>query len=208
MWPRSSAARAPGFEPGGRWCESIRGCQFSYFRSSMYRAPRFERGGCRRKSCRECHPLPRRSPTAEALRSDRSQCRCNSCRRDHSFACVAQQQRHRSQKPDSASANLAAGTSLRNVNRTSAPGLCAKEIVPPTRGMGSMPSAFRQFPSMTLSSKRIGHPPFKRTMPGSIPARVANLITHGRVAQSAEARRRERRQCWFDSSHDHHEPEA
>jgi hypothetical protein len=150
-------------------------------RSSMYRAPRFERGGCRRKSCRECHSFPRRSPTAEALRSDRSQCRCNSCRRDHSFACVAQQQRRRSQKPDSASANLAAGTTSWNVNRTSVPGLFAKEIVPPMRGMGSMPSAFRQSP-MTLSSKWLGHPPFKRTMPGSIPARVAKFDQPSPVA--------------------------
>ena len=31
----------------------------------------------------------------------------------------------------------------RNANRTSAPGLVANEIVPPPRGMGSMPSAFR-----------------------------------------------------------------
>lgn len=73
-------------------------------------------------------PFPRRSPIAEALRSDRSQCRCNCGSRRYAIsaprwcdaltrtaflppgpfiACVAQQQRHRSQKPDSASANVA-----------------------------------------------------------------------------------------------------
>jgi hypothetical protein len=40
------------------------------------------------------------------------------------------------------------------VNRTSVPGLFAKEIVPPACGMGSIPSAFRHFlfNFMTLSS--------------------------------------------------------
>ena len=165
-------------------------------------AERKKHSGRSRKSIRGCQFSCSRSSMYRAPRIERGGCRRKSCRECHPLP------RRRFQKPDSASANLAAGTSLRNVNRTSAPGLCAKEIVPPTRGMGSMPSAFRQFPSMTLSSKRIGHPPFKRTMPGSIPARVASLIPHGRVAQSAEARRRERRQCWFDSSRDHHEPEA
>ena len=203
MWPRSSAARAPGFEPGGRWCSAVRDKRtLQSARSGRSTAA----GAANPSGVANFH-----APVAQCIEHRASNAEVAGESPAGSaipFPGVAQKQRHRFQKPDSASANLAAGTSLRNVNRTSAPGLCAKEIVPPTRGMGSMPSAFRQFPSMTLSSKRIGHPPFKRTMPGSIPARVASLIPHGRVAQSAEARRRERRQCWFDSSRDHHEPEA
>ena len=50
--------------------------------------------------------------------------------------------------------------------------------------------------------------PFKRVLAGASPATGAIHI-NGRVAQLEEARRRERRECWFKSSRDYHlEPEA
>ena len=44
---------------------------------------------------------------------------------------------------------------------------------------------------------------FKRVLAGASPA-TGTFFTTGRVAQSAEAQRRERCQCWFDSSRDYH----
>ena len=61
-----------------------------------------------------------------------------------------------------------------NANRTSAPGFVANEIVPPSSGMGSMPSAFRHFQNKTLSSNWPRHPTFYRGIAGSNPAGVAN----------------------------------
>ncbi len=61
------------------------------------------------------------------------------------------------------------------------PGLVANEIVPPSRGMRSMSSAFRHFLQMTLSSNWPRHPTFYRVIAGSNPARVANF--HAHVAQ-------------------------
>ena len=73
--------------------------------------------------------------------------------------------------------------------------------------MGSMPSAFRHF----INARECKEPSvssFKRVLAGASPATGA--ISHnGRVAQLAEARRRERRECWFKSCRDYHfEPEA
>ena len=92
-----------------------------------------------------------------------------------------------------------------------------------------MPSAFRHL-SNARECKEPSASPFKRVLAGANAWRVSALLqtrsahriaagaairprvpfrTNGRVAQLEEARRRERRQCWFDSSRDYHfEPEA
>lgn len=93
-----------------------------------------------------------------------------------------------------------------------------------TAGWGACPprsAIFHQTPSMpvhpsdapaTWNANRTSVPGFlgKEIVPhpagwGAFPPRSA-IFHPGRVAQLAEARRRERRECWFKSSRDHHFP--
>ena len=97
------------------------------------------------------------------------------------YAPVAQPTERRASNAEVEGASLSGNTiSSRNANRTSVPGLFAKEIVPPQRGMRSMSSTFRHF-QKTLSSNWPRHPTFYRITAGSNPARVA--IFHAHVVQ-------------------------
>lgn len=87
--------------------------------AQLYRVLRFERSGCRLESCRE-HHFP-----------DVAQCRGIRLRSGKVWVRF-----------------LPSGPiQERNVNRTSEPGVFAKDIVRPKR-KGSMPSAFRHFSSV------------------------------------------------------------
>ena len=150
--------------------------------------------------------ISRRSPTAEALRSERSQCGCNSCRRDH-FAPVTQRRgarlktgsvsvRARPGAPSSYYAHVAQLAEVPisnfgqcecnsrrghqwNANRTSEPGLFAKEIGPVNTAPGEhilrVPPFFND-----RECKEPSAPPFKRVLVGASPTTVAIIA---RVAQ-------------------------
>ena len=92
--------------------------------------------------------------------------------------------------------------SSRNVNRTSEPGLGANEIVPPPRGMRSMSSAFRHF-SQAHECKRVEQQVLQICASGCESRRGCQFY-NAHVVQSAETRRRERRQCGCNSRCEHH----
>lgn len=74
------------------------------------------------------------------------------------------------------------------MNRTSAPGLFAKEIEPPFGGLGSMPSAFR-FRADIRSAKRphsstAEHPIDNREIGVRLPVRVPGLKERRRKSES------------------------
>jgi hypothetical protein len=166
-----------------------------------------------------------RSPTAETTVSEAVQCRCNSCRGHHFRLCSSVERvadyesagrrckscrRHHFNAPvaqctERRASNAEVGGEspsgsapfqTRNVNRTSEPGLGANEIVPPSRGMRSMSSAFRHFHKAHEckgSSRIAGHQVLQICPSGCESRRGCHFKSS--CSPTAEARRRERRQC-------------
>jgi hypothetical protein len=155
----------------------------------------------------------------EAEKAAHSRC-CLFCLRF--FAPVAQCIERRASNAEVEGGNPSGSAhSSRNVNRTSEPGLLlrshavrlrvircaiaqafgANEIVPPSCGMRSMSSAFRHFHKPTNANASSSRS-FKSVLAGASPAVGAILQAH--VVQSAETRRRERRQCGCNSRCEHH----
>lgn len=117
-------------------------------------------------------------------------------------ASVAQSLEHRASNAEVEGASPSGNTiSSRNVNRTSEPGLFAKEIVPPPCGMRSISSAFRHF-HKPANAKASSSRSFKSVLAGASPAVGASFQSS--CSPTAETRRRERRQCGCNSRCEHH----
>ena len=122
------------------------------------------------------------------------------------IAHVAQQQRRPSQRRISAGANPAMGTTFVrswSVNRTSGPALGANEMGPATSRPVVQVHGAPPFFYTTASSNQTGPPAFNRKTVGANPPAVASFPLT-RVAQPAEARRRERRKCGCESCREDH----
>jgi hypothetical protein len=164
--PRSSISRACAFKAQGWWCESTRGCHFNRRcrgdEVTMRSAHAMTFRSHRRSQC-----LVTSAPT-DCRASPTWQRRCAQTTEDlgstprrgtHFNAPVAQSSERRASNAEVEGANPSGSAiSKRNANRTSAPGLVANEIVPPLRGMGSMPSAFRHFICPRMQSRRATGP--------------------------------------------------
>lgn len=93
--------------------------------------------------------------------------------------------------------------SSRNANRTSEPGLVANKIVPPPHGMRSMSSAFRHFLLKTRPCRLIGQDTRLSSGQRWVQIPPGSPFSFRSRSPTAEARRRERRQCGCDSCREH-----
>ena len=119
---------------------------------------------------RRRHHLSLRSSVERVADYESAGRRCESRRRHHFNAPVAQCIEHRASNAEvGGESPPGSATSSRNVNRTSVPGLVANKIVPPSCGMRSMSSAFRQL-SMPMNAKSSRDRSFKSVLAGASPA--------------------------------------